>query len=209
MQILATEELPLPGALLIRFRRFTDDRGYFSETFRRSSVDEVEALAGIDFVQCNESFSRANVVRGLHFQWSPFMGKLVRTIQGRMLDLMLDVRQGSPTFGKAVAVDMPASSEGDSSQWIWVPPGFAHGNLFTEPTTIEYFCSGEYSPGCEAAISPAAPDLDWSLCDPELKAVFDRTLASTAVLSDKDRDGFTLSAWTESDDAKRFVYGEC
>ena len=97
------------------------------------------------------------------------MGKLVRTLSGRMVDMILDIRKGSTTFGKIIAYDMPSEHEADYNEWIWVPPGFAHGNFFTEDSTIEYFCSGEYSPGCEAGISPLAADIDWSLCEGSLK----------------------------------------
>ena len=168
MKILEVRTLPVPEIKVIRFGRFRDERGYFTEPYRRSDVDAIrtEFLAGLSFPQVNESCSRAGVVRGLHFQWNPFMGKLVRTISGRMVDLVLDIRLDSPTLGKIVAYDMPASREADCSEWIWVPPGFAHGNLFTEETIIEYFCTGEYSPGNEAAVSPLAADLDWSLCEP-------------------------------------------
>ena len=149
MKILSTESLPIPDVFLLRFARFSDQRGYFTETFRRTDFDQLDFLSGVSFVQCNESFSRPGVARGLHFQWNPFMGKLVRTVHGRMLDVVLDIRLGSPTLGKALVVDMPADADHGSGSWIWVPPGFAHGNLFTEDTTIEYFCGGEYSPGCE------------------------------------------------------------
>lgn len=209
MQIVSTRPLPLAGVHLLRFRRFADARGYFTETFRRSDFDGVEFLAGIDFVQCNESFSKAGVVRGLHLQWNPHMGKLVRTVQGRMIDLVLDVRRGSPTYGRAVAVDMPARPEDPESEWIWVPPGFAHGNAFTEPTTIEYFCSGEYSPGCEAGISPLAPDIDWSLCEPALRSVVTGLLSAPALMTERDRDGLTVAAWGESEGARHFDFGEC
>ena len=209
MKILETVSLPLAGTHLIRFARFCDQRGYFTETFRRSDFDGLDFLEGIQFVQSNESFSKRGVIRGLHFQWNPYMGKLVRTIQGRAIDLILDIRSGSPTFGKAIAVDLPATPDADANEWVWIPPGFAHGNLFTEPTTIEYFCSGQYSHGCEAGISPLAADIDWSLCDPKLKATFDEFSSTTAILTDKDRIGFTLGSWSQEEAAKNFVYGQC
>ena len=105
-------------------------------------------------MQANQSLSEKGVMRGMHFQWNPYMGKLVRTISGHMVDMVLDIRIDSPTFGKMIAYDMPASDENDYDEWIWVPPGFAHGNFFSEKTIIEYMCTGQYSPGCEACISP-------------------------------------------------------
>ncbi|MEZ5286821.1 MAG: dTDP-4-dehydrorhamnose 3,5-epimerase [Vicinamibacterales bacterium] len=196
----------------LRFARFSDHRGHFTEPFRRSDIDqhaELAFLRGVALPQMNESWSRAGVIRGLHFQWNPFMGKLVRTISGRMVDLFVDIRLGSPTFGKVAAHDMPSADEAPHNEWIWVPPGFAHGNFFTEASRIEYLCSGEYSPGCEAGLSPLAPDLDWSLCDPAIKAEFDALVASGAIISEKDTNGLTLAAWTADERSKQFVHGQC
>jgi dTDP-4-dehydrorhamnose 3,5-epimerase-like enzyme len=89
-----------------------------------------------------------------------------------------------------------------------VPPGFAHGNFFTEDTLIEYFCSGEYSPGCEAGISPLAEDIDWSLCDANLKKLFDNIVPSTNLITDKDRNGFTVDGWKNDKRSDNFIYGE-
>ena len=181
------------------------------EHYRRSALKNNpfdRAFDKIEFVQGNESFSLAGVVRGLHFQWNPWMGKLVRTIAGHMVDLVLDIRKGSPTFGKIIAYDMPASSEGDCTEWIWVPPGFAHGNFYHQPSTIEYLCTGEYSAGCEAGISPLAADLDWNLCDPKLHAAFE-AMKAKAILSPKDRDGLTVKAWKDDTRSENFIYGRC
>ena len=210
MKITEVKQLAIPDVKVIRFQRFVDHRGYFTEQFRQSDFETNEAtsfLRGVRFVQANESFSRAGTIRGLHFQWNPYMGKLLRTLRGRMIDLFLDIRKGSPTWGMAAAYDMASSGQEDFNDWIWVPPGFAHGNTFTEDTLIEYFCSGEYSPGCEAGISPLAPDLDWSLCDPGLKATFDEIAATTDLITDKDRNGHTLAAWERDERSENFVYG--
>ena len=208
MKIMEIKALAIDRVKVVRFARFTDFRGYFTEPFRRSDFSvELDFMKGVDFVQFNESFSRPKVVRGLHFQWNPFMGKLVRTIQGRMVDLFLDIRKGSPTYGKAAAYDMPSSPDRDHAEWIWVPPGFAHGNYFTEASTIEYVCSGEYSPGCEAGISPLAADIDWSLCDPALKAEFDAIVADNPIMTDKDRHGLSMAAWTADERSNQFIHG--
>jgi dTDP-4-dehydrorhamnose 3,5-epimerase len=206
MQILDLKSLDIPDIKVIRFKRFCDHRGYFTEPTRQSDLQTIACLRDVSFVQTNESFSKAGVVRGLHFQWNPFMGKLVRTVQGRMVDLFLDIRKGSPSFGQAMAYAMPSSTDMDYAEWIWVPPGFAHGNYFTEDSTIEYFCTGEYSPRCEAGISPIASDIDWSLCDEDLKAEFDALLAAGAILSDKDRDGMTFSEWQEDPRSNEFIF---
>ncbi|HQZ39445.1 MAG TPA: dTDP-4-dehydrorhamnose 3,5-epimerase family protein [Vicinamibacterales bacterium] len=212
MKILSVSALALPDVKIVRFARFADNRGYFTEPYRRSDFDQHPELAfmrGVALPQMNESWSKPGVVRGLHFQWNPFMGKLVRTISGRMVDLFLDIRLGSPTFGLIAAHDMPAADEAPHSEWIWVPPGFAHGNFFTETSRIEYLCSGEYSPGCEAGLSPLAPDLDWTRCDPALKAQFDGLVTSGAIISEKDTAGLTLTAWQADERSKQFVHGQC
>jgi len=207
MKITEIKSLAIPGIKAVRFARFTDHRGYFAESFRKSDFSaQLEFMKGVEFVQFNESFSRPNVVRGLHFQWNPFMGKLVRTVQGRMVDLFLDIRQGSPSYGKAAAYDMLSSPDRDYAEWIWIPPGFAHGNFFTQETTIEYICSGEYSQGCEAGISPLSADIDWSLCDPSLKAEFDAIVADTPIITDKDKNGLSMAAWTADERSQQFLY---
>jgi dTDP-4-dehydrorhamnose 3,5-epimerase len=212
MKILSVSSLAIPDVKVVRFARFTDDRGYFTEPFRRSDFDmhpELAFLHGVRLPQMNESWSRPGVVRGLHFQWNPFMGKLVRTLSGRMVDLFLDIRLGSPTFGQIAAHDMPADDSAAHSEWIWVPPGFAHGNYFTVTSRIEYLCSGEYSPGCEAGLSPLAPDLDWSCCDRGLQQEFDALVGNNPVLSTKDRAGLSLGEWKADKRSEEFVYGQC
>jgi dTDP-4-dehydrorhamnose 3,5-epimerase len=208
VKIVSVQELSIPAIKVIRFARFADQRGYFTETYRHSDFNAAAmpaSLQGQRFVQGNESFSRAGVVRGLHFQWNPYMGKLVRTVRGRMVDLVLDIRKGSPTYGKIIAHDMPSAPELTSGEWIWVPPGFAHGNFFTEDSQIEYFCTGEWNPACEAGISPLARDLDWSQCDRALKAQFD-AIVKDCLISPKDRDGLTLAAWTADERSRQFAY---
>ena len=209
MKVLAVKQLEIPQIKVIRFARFRDQRGYFTEHFRKSDVltnPLTSFMEGVEFVQTNESFSRAGTVRGLHLQWNPYMGKLVRTLHGHMVDLVLDIRKGSSTFGKAIAYDMPSDRSEDFNEWIWVPPGFAHGNVFLEDTTIEYFCSGEYSPGHEAGISPLAEDIDWSLCDQNLRETFHRVALSTPLITDKDRDGLSVAAWVRDERSDNFVY---
>lgn len=210
MKILKVKTLAIPEIKVIRFARFCDHRGYFTEQFRKSDFSnhsDMDFLKGVEFVQANESLSKPNTIRGMHFQWNPYMGKLVRTLKGRMIDLILDIRKGSPTFGKMIAYDMPNNPEADYSEWIWVPPGFAHGNIFTEESLIEYFCSGEYSSGCEAGISPLASDIDWSLCDAELKELFDEIVNKPELLiTDKDKDALSVDEWFNDDRSENFVY---
>lgn len=212
MKLLSVTSLAIPDIKVLRFARFCDHRGYFTETFRKSDFtndERVSFLKDVDFVQGNESFSRAGTIRGLHFQWNPFMGKLVRTVSGHMLDLVLDIRKGSPTQGHLIGYDMPDDQAFDYNEWIWVPPGFAHGNCFPEATKIEYLCSGEYSQGCEAGISPFADDIDWSLCDPYSKAMFDRLSGNSALVTDKDRNGLNLRKWFADERSDNFIYNQC
>lgn len=209
MKILDIADLAIPAVKVIRFARFPDNRGYFSEQYRFSDFESGAAssfMKGVQFLQANESFSRSGTIRGLHFQWNPYMGKLVRTIRGRMIDVVLDIRKGSPTYGKIIAYDMPVHGDEEFSEWIWVPPGFAHGNTFTEDTVIEYLCSGEYSPGNEAGISPVASDLDWSLCDPPLADLFQSIASETTLMTDKDRNAFSVEGWTADPRSENFVY---
>ncbi len=211
MKITEIKTLKITDVKVVRFTRFCDHRGYFTEHFRKSDFanhPKMDFMKGVEFMQCNESYSQKGTIRGLHFQWNPYMGKLVRTLSGRMVDVVLDIRKGSPTFGKIVCYDMPADHNADYSEWIWVPPGFAHGNFFTENTMIEYFCSGEYSPGCEAGISPMAEDIDWELCEPELKNIFDEIAPTTILITDKDRDGFSVAGWEADERSDNFIYGK-
>jgi dTDP-4-dehydrorhamnose 3,5-epimerase len=208
MRILSVAALVLPDVKVVRFARFADERGYFTETFRRRDFDEhpdLGFLRRLAFPQMNESRSRAGVVRGLHFQWNPTIGKLLRTQEGRMVDLFLDIRPRSPTFGRAAMHDMRSGRDDDTGEWIWVPPGFAHGTFFPVDTRIEYLCSGEYNPACEAGISPMSPDIDWSLADTGLKREFDDVIAAGAVMSRKDRELPTLAQWTADARSRHFV----
>jgi dTDP-4-dehydrorhamnose 3,5-epimerase len=139
-----------------------DARGYFTETFRE---DKLEAFLGykINFCQDNESKSSQGVLRGLHFQLPPFaQTKLVRVIQGRVLDVAVDIRRGSPTFGQYVAVEL----SGENKKQLLVPRGFAHGFVvLEEDTTFAYKVDSYYSPECDRGIAFDDPDLgiDWKL----------------------------------------------
>ncbi|MBN2180471.1 MAG: dTDP-4-dehydrorhamnose 3,5-epimerase family protein [Sedimentisphaerales bacterium] len=211
MKLLGVKTLQIQAVKIIRYARFCDHRGYFTESFRRSDLKNnkaTEFMKDVEFVQCNESYSKKSTVRGLHFQWNPYMGKMVRTLRGRMIDMVLDIRKGSPTFGKILLYDMPTDHEADYNEWIWVPPGFAHGFFFTEDSTIEYLCSGEYSSNCEACISPLAKDIDWELCEPELKQLFDSIVPSTTLITDKDKDGYTVADWESRTESGNFLYGQ-
>jgi len=209
LKILTVKQLDIPEIKVIRFARFCDHRGYFTEPFRRSDLHndpQTSFMKGVEFVQSNESFSKSGTIRGLHFQWESPMGKLVRTLRGHMIDMILDIRKESPTFGKIVAYDMPAHDHEQFDEWIWIPPGFAHGNTFLDDTHIEYLCSAEYSPGTEAGISPLSGDIDWSLCDQKLKDAFDQIVSDTPLMTDKDRHGPTVSAWSQDERSNNVLF---
>ncbi len=204
MKIIEIKELPLAGVKVIRFERFTDGRGYFTGLYRASDLAGLAGhpdLQNLKFVEASESRSRAGVVRGPHYQRNPVMGKLIRTLAARMVDMVLDIRRNSPTLGRIILYEMAA----DQDQWIWVPPGLAHGNFYSQAGAIEYFSTGEHSPNCEAAVSPLAPDLDWSLADPGLRAEFESLLADGPVMSEKDQKALTLTAWLADPRSENFL----
>ena len=206
MKILDVCALNIPEIKVIRFARFIDHRGYFSEQFRRSDLKAIIDFKDVEFVQANESFSKKGTLRGLHFQWNPFMGKLVRTLSGHMIDLVLDIRVGSPTFGEMIAYDMPSDRTNKYDEWIWIPPGFAHGNFFLEDSCIEYLCSGEYSQGNESGISPLSNDIKFSLCDHTLKRKFASFIeAKDLLITDKDRNASTVQRWKSDARSNNFM----
>ncbi|NTA39819.1 dTDP-4-dehydrorhamnose 3,5-epimerase [Agrobacterium salinitolerans] len=136
------EAFTIPGLKKITPARFGDNRGYFSEVFKREWFRE--NVADVEFVQDNESLSaQAGTVRGLHFQTEPFaQGKLVRCIRGRLLDVAVDIRTGSPTFGQWAAVELSP----ENGEQLWVPSGFAHGFMtLVDDTVISYKVTAPYS----------------------------------------------------------------
>lgn len=209
MKIEEVKNLALEEVKSITYKRFRDHRGYFTEIMRKSDLDSIEngtIFRSLEFLQANESFSKAGTIRGLHFQWDPFMGKLIRTISGRMIDMVMDIRKGSKNFGKIILFDMPSTSNDEIGIWLWIPVGFAHGNFFTQDSTIEYFCTGSYNPGGEAGISPLSADIDWTLSDESLRKEFIKiTQGDSLLISDKDREGFSLKSWLETAESEKFV----
>jgi dTDP-4-dehydrorhamnose 3,5-epimerase len=163
----------IPDVIIIEPKVHGDARGYFVETFREDKLQEFLGYT-INFCQDNESKSSKGVLRGLHYQLPPFaQTKLVRVIQGRVLDVAVDIRKGSPTFGHHVSVEL--SSE--NKKQVLVPRGFAHGFLVLEDDTIfAYKVDNYYSPECDRGIAfdDKAIGIDWTLNTSALK------------LSDKD-----------------------
>ncbi|MEF3692296.1 MAG: dTDP-4-dehydrorhamnose 3,5-epimerase [Candidatus Moraniibacteriota bacterium] len=151
----------IEDVLIIELRVFGDERGFFVETFNLERYKE----AGIDweFVQDNLSSSMKGVLRGLHFQRDPFaQGKLVQVIQGKVLDVAVDIRKNSPTFGQYISVEL----SGENKKQLWIAPGMAHGFLALEDNTIfSYKCTNLYNPVAEGGLLWNDKDLniDWKL----------------------------------------------
>ncbi len=173
--MLEVRPLSIPEVRELRPKRFGDDRGFFSEVYNRDRF--AEAGVRIDWVQDNQSLSReARTLRGLHFQEPPFaQDKLVRVLKGRVLDVAVDIRIGSPSFGNWVALELSAAAFNQ----LLVPAGFAHGFLTLEPDTeVLYKVSASYSKDHDRSIRWNDPDIavDWPLG------------GNLPTLSDKDRD---------------------
>lgn len=170
MEVIKTE---LEGVVILEPRLFKDDRGYFFESFSQREFDE--KVRPVKFVQDNESKSVYGVLRGLHFQKPPFaQSKLVRVIQGAVLDVAVDIRVGSPTYGKHVAVELTA----ENHRQLFIPRGFAHGfSVLTDEVVFQYKCDNFYAPQNEGAIAWNDPALgiDWRI--PE----------ASVILSEKDK----------------------
>ena len=171
MNIIPTE---IDGVLIIEPRIFQDSRGYFFESFNLREFEE--KVGAIDFVQDNESTSCYGVLRGLHFQRDGHsQAKLVRVVKGKVLDVAVDLRRGSATYGRHVAVEL---SE-DNHRQFFIPRGFAHGfSVLSDEVIFQYKCDNYYCPSSEGAIAWNDPDLgiDWRI--PEDKVI----------LSEKDRN---------------------
>lgn len=178
MNFLPTE---IEGVFILEPRIFNDKRGYFFESFSQREFEE--NVCRTVFVQENESKSKYGVLRGLHFQRPPFQqAKLVRAVRGRILDVAVDIRRESTTFGKHIAVEL---SEENKRQ-IFIPRGFAHGfAVLSEEAVLQYKCDNYYAPDYEEGIRWNDPQLqiDWMLP------------AETVILSEKDERNSTLRAY--------------
>lgn len=171
-------ETSLPGMLILKPRVFEDSRGFFLESYNEREMSE----AGITerFVQDNHSYSTRNVIRGLHFQERYPQGKLVRVIDGEILDVAVDLRKGSSTFGKWQGVAL----SGTNKYMLWIPPGFAHGfKVISESAHVLYKATEFYHPESERTILWNDPDLniDWNLY-------------GRPIVSEKDCRGIAFSA---------------
>lgn len=168
----------LGDVLLIQPKIFKDDRGYFSETYNARDLEKI--IGKYDFVQDNQSLSQKGVLRGMHFQKNPFaQGKLVRVLSGAVMDVVVDLRTSSPTFGQHCKVELNS----DSCQMLWVPPGFAHGFLTLENDTVFFYkVTNYYDKDSEVCLrwDDETVNIDWNVVDP--------------IVSEKDKVGLDFSA---------------
>lgn len=186
MEVINTD---IDGVVIIEPRIFTDSRGYFFESFNQRDFDV--AVRPVNFVQDNESMSSYGVIRGLHFQKPPFaQSKLVRCVKGAVLDIVVDIRKGSPTFGKWVSVELTE----DNHRMSFVPRGFAHGfSVLSDTAVFQYKCDNFYAPQSEGGISilDSSLGIDW------------RIPSGKEILSDKDTKSCLFADFDSP-----FVYGE-
>lgn len=186
MNLIHTE---IDGLLILEPKVFGDDRGYFFEVYNKKVFEEL--VGPVDFVQDNESKSRYGVVRGLHFQTGEHaQAKLVRVVSGSVLDVAVDLRPGSETFGQHVAAVL---SE-ENKRMFFIPRGFAHGfSVLSEEVIFQYKCDNLYCPQAEGAIAWDDPDLgiDWQIP------------ADRAILSEKDRNHPSFKQFVASLSTKR------
>ncbi len=183
------EPTSIPEVLIARPRTFPDDRGWFAE------IVQVDSFAPLGlptrFVQVNQSRSTRGVVRGLHFQWDPPQGKLMRVVTGRAYMVAVDIRPGSPTLGRHVAVEGSA----DEPLLFWAPAYFARGFCaLSDVTEVEYFCTGTYNAACESGIRFDDPDvgISWPVEGP--------------LLSAKDAASGSLADWLARSEAAEFAW---
>ena len=179
----------LNGLAVLESRTFDDPRGYFKETFNADLFRD----AGLptEFVQDNQSHSCRNVVRGLHFQWEPPQGKLVRVSIGTAWLVAVDIRKGSPSLGEWHGIEISA----DNHRMVWAPAGFARGfATLSDEVVVQYKCTGTYNPATEGGIlwNDPAVGIEWPLDD--------------ALLSEKDAKAPTLEQWLASPQSDNFRF---
>ncbi|MEZ9835159.1 dTDP-4-dehydrorhamnose 3,5-epimerase [Vibrio breoganii] len=177
MKVIETE---LPDVKIIEPKVFSDERGFFMETWHQARFEELVSGKPIHFVQDNHSKSAKGTLRGLHFQTQNAQGKLVRVVSGEVFDVAVDVRKDSPTFGQWVGVYL--SSE--NKRQLWIPEGFAHGfYVVSDEAEFVYKCTDYYNPKSEVSIAWNDADIgvDWPLLEPE------------PLVSNKDSKGINLN----------------
>lgn len=183
------EQTPIRDVLVVRHQVFEDPRGFFQEVYREDEFDKIGLPSR--FVQLNHSRSAKGVVRGLHFQWEPPMGKLMRVTLGTAFLVAVDIRKGSPTFGQWFGRELSAEDYGQ----IWAPAGCARGFcVLSDFAEVQYLCTGVYNPAAESGIlwNDSRIGIDWPVKDQRI--------------SDKDAKAQTLSQWEASEQSSCFHY---
>ena len=186
---ISIQKTELDDVIIVRPEVFQDERGFFTEVFRKDQFIDM-GLPG-EFVQLNHSGSVQNVTRGLHFQWDPPMGKLMRVTRGTAFLVAVDIRKGSQTLGKWVGFEV---SEENRLQ-VWAPAGFARGFcVLSDYAEIQYLCTGVYNSKGESGILWNDPEIgiEWPVREP--------------ILSEKDMSAQTLAQWLESENSHHFKY---
>lgn len=160
-------DVGLPGCILFEPRVFGDDRGFFYESFNHDKLKDIGLQP--NFVQGNVSKSARGVLRGLHYQWPKPQGKFVAVLEGEVYDVAVDIRRGSPTFGRSAGVILSA----ENKRQFWVPEGFAHGFVVLSETAVfNYLCTQTYDASADANLrwNDASLGIDWPVSDPSLSA---------------------------------------
>ncbi len=178
----------MKDVVVLQHEMFRDDRGFFLESFRRDKFEELGLPT--EYVQDNHSGSVHGVLRGLHFQWEPPMGKLMRVTVGTAFLVAVDIRKGSDTYGQWYGTEVSK----ENRKQIWAPAGFARGFcVLSEFAEVQYKCTGIYNPNAESGIRWDDPrvGIDWPIEDP--------------ILSDKDKHAQTLKEWESKPESEYFV----
>ena len=186
MKLTATR-LAIPDVVLLEHEAFEDERGYFMEVYKREQFCELGLPE--HFVQLNESRSSRNVIRGLHFQWEPPMGKLMRVVGGAAFLVAVDIRHDSPTLGQWVGQTISA----EDKRQLWAPAGFARGICtLADNTLVQYLCTGSFNGASESGVRWNDPEIGvaWPISDP--------------LVSAKDQKAQTLQEWLARKESKNF-----
>ena len=186
---ISIKKTEIDDVIIVKPEVFQDERGFFTEVFRKDQFADM-GLPG-NFAQLNHSGSVKNVTRGLHFQWDPPMGKLMRVTRGTAFLVAVDIRKGSPTLGKWVGFEI----SDENKYQVWAPAGFARGFcVLSDYAELQYLCTGVYSSDGESGILWNDPEIgiEWPVKEP--------------ILSEKDKNAQPLSQWLESDNSNNFMY---
>ena len=184
------ERTAIPEVLIVRPRLFPDERGWFAEIAQVGAFGTLGLGLPTTFAQVNQSRSERGVIRGLHFQWDPPQGKLMRVVMGRAFMVAVDIRPGSPTVGRYVSLEASA----DEPVLFWAPASFARGfAVLSDVAEIEYFCTAQYNPDAESGIRWDDPTIgiEWPVEAPRVSA--------------KDADAGTLARWIARPEATAFL----